>query len=61
MTKKNPRRVYDSSGHPFDVMGFTKSKEGVTSGFRLRAADLRGEKEIALSEFKFYTTKRRKK
>lgn len=56
--RRNPRTVYDSSGNEFNVVGFTKSLDGVTNGFRLKNA--RGEKEIALSEFKFFSNKKRR-
>jgi hypothetical protein len=58
MTKRDPKRVFDSSGNEFNVVGFTKSLDGVTNGFRLQNS--RGEKEVSLSEFKFFSNKKRR-
>ena len=53
--------VYDSAGNEFKVLNFTKSLEGKVNGFLLQNTNLRGEKEVGLSEYKFYKHSKKKK
>ena len=53
---RNPKVVYDSQGNKFTVTKFTKSLNGVVNGFYLQGD--RGAKEVALSEYKFFTTRK---
>lgn len=55
---RRQRTVFDSAGNKFEVVGFTKDIEGAISGFHLKG--IRGEKEVGLSEYKFYTAKKKK-
>ena len=57
---KTSKIVYDSEGNEFNVLKLTKSLEGKVNGFLLQNTNRRGEKEIGLSEWKFYRPKRRK-
>ena len=52
------KTVFDSSGNEFKVTGFTKDLRGAVNGFYLKGA--RGDKEVSLSEYKYYTQKKRK-
>ena len=59
--KNKSRTVWDSSGNEFEVTGFTRDIKGAISGFNLKGAKGQGEKEIALSEYKYYTQMRKRK
>lgn len=53
------KTVFDLAGFEFEVLGFTHDLEGAISGFHLK--NPRGEKEIALSDWRFYKQRKPRK
>ena len=56
---KTSKEVCDSNGNKFTVKGFTHSLDGVVNGFYL--VGKRGDKEIALSDARFFKKCKRRK
>lgn len=58
MTKHKVGEVFDYQGNLFTVKGFTHNRQGAINGLYLIGQ--RGEKEISLSEAKFFKLSKRR-